>query len=59
MTKYAKAIFAGVYAFLAALVVVLVGDTTFADITDGQWVAAVLAGLGAAGGVARVPNAGG
>lgn len=55
--QFAKAIFAGIVAFLSSVVVVMVGDVGFGDITDGQWVAAVLAGLIAGGGVFGIPNA--
>lgn len=65
MPTYLKAIVSalvsGVIAFLSSLLTALQGtDATFATITDGQWVTAVLAffvGLGVAGGVTyRVPN---
>ena len=52
----AKAVYGGVTAALASLVTVMVGDVGFGDITDGQWVAAVLAGLIVAGGVYGIPN---
>lgn len=45
-----KAIYSGSVAFLGMLTMVLVGSSTFADITDGQWVTACLFGLTAAGG---------
>lgn len=65
MGAYLKAIVSalvsGVIAFLSSLVTALQGeDATFATITDGQWVTAVLAffvGLGVAGGATyRVAN---
>jgi hypothetical protein len=34
----------------------MVGDIGFDDITDGQWLAAVLVALVAAGGVFGIPN---
>lgn len=51
-----KAIYAGVFALGASLVTVLVGDFSFGDVTDGQWVAVVLSGLGAFGGVYGIRN---
>jgi hypothetical protein len=54
---YAKAIYATVVAFIGALVTVMVNDVGFSDISDGQWLAAVLAGLVAGGGVAGIKNA--
>lgn len=53
--QFGKAAFAAVVAFLGALAAVLVGDVGFADISDGQWVSAVLAGLIAFGGVYQIP----
>lgn len=53
---YAKAIYAGVVAALFALGVVLVGDMSFADVTDGQWVTIVLAGLTTGGGTHQIRN---
>ena len=55
--QVAKAIYAALVGFLGSLVVVLVGDVGFGEITDGQWVAAVLAGLIGGGGVYGIPNA--
>lgn len=52
-----KAVYATVVGFLSSIVVVLVGDVGFADVTDGQWVAAVLAGLVLGGGVYGIKNA--
>lgn len=54
--QIAKALFAGVGGFLGSLVVVMVGDVGFGEVTDGQWVAAVAAGLALAGGVWGIPN---
>ena len=51
MQYYVKAIWAGVVAALGQLAVILVGDATFADITNGQWVTIVLFTLLAFGGV--------
>jgi hypothetical protein len=51
-----KAVYATVVAFLGSLVTVMVGDAGFGDITDGQWVAAVLVGLVAGGGVFGLRN---
>lgn len=55
LARFGKAGFAAVMAFGGSLVVVMVGDVGFGDITDGQWLAALLAGLGAAGGVWGIP----
>lgn len=56
--KYvAKALYAYVSAFLSSLVVVMVNDVGFSEITDGQYLAAVLAGLVVAGGVFGISNA--
>ena len=55
--QFAKAIYAFVFAGLGALATVLVGDVGVGDITDGQWLAAVLVALGAAGGVYGIKNA--
>lgn len=57
VAQAAKALYAFVTAVLASLVTVMVGDVGFADITDGQWVAAVLSGLVVAGGVYGITNA--
>lgn len=57
MAKAAKAIYGGVTASLTALGTVLVGDIGFGDVTAGQWVAVVVAGLVVGGGVYRIPNA--
>jgi hypothetical protein len=53
---YAKAIYAFVVAGLGALAAVLVGDAGVGDLSDGQWVAVVLAALVAGGGVFGIPN---
>ena len=57
ISQFAKAIYSATVAFLGSLVVVLVGDIGFDDITAGQWVAAVLAGLVSGGGVYGITNA--
>jgi hypothetical protein len=57
MGQYAKAIYATVVAALGALAAVLVGDVGFADVSAGQWVTVVLAGLVAGGGVFGIRNA--
>lgn len=49
--QFGKAAYSGVLGFLGSLAIVMVGDVGFGDITDGQWVAAVLLGLTSAGGV--------
>ena len=53
--QFGKAAFAFVVAVLGALATVLVGDVGFADLSAGQWVSAVLAGIIAAGGVWQLP----
>lgn len=53
--QFGKAGFSGLLAFLGALAVVMVGDVGFGDVTDGQWVSAVLLGLASAGGVYGIP----
>lgn len=53
--QFGKAAFSGVLAFVGSLSIVMVGSVGFADITDGQWLAAVLAGLVSAAGVWRIP----
>lgn len=50
-----KAVYAALVAFLGSIGVVLVGDTGLGELTAGQWVAAVLAALIAAGGVWNIP----
>lgn len=54
---YAKAFYAGLIAALGSLSAIMVGDFSFADVTAGQWVTIVLAGLVAFGGVAKITNA--
>jgi hypothetical protein len=51
MQYYVKAIYALVIAVLGQLVVVLVGDTTFGDLSNGQWVTIALFGALAFGGI--------
>jgi len=48
---YVKAVYAAAVGFLGQLTIVLVGDTTFAEISNGQWVTAFLFALLAFGGV--------
>lgn len=56
LTQGAKAVYAAVVAGLAALGGLLVDDTSFADVTAGQWVFVALAVLVAGGGVYGLPN---
>ena len=56
MSQYLKAFVAAVIAFLTSLSTALVDDKGFGDITDGQWVVAVIALLGAFAAVWSVPN---
>ena len=51
LARGAEAFYGFAVAFLGSLVTVLVGETGFGDVTDGQWTAATLVGLIAAGGV--------
>lgn len=56
MSLYLKAFVGALIAFLTALSTALVDDKSFSDITDGQWVVAVIALLGAFAAVWSVPN---
>lgn len=53
--QFGKAAFAFALAFLGALATVLVGGASLGDVTAGQYVAAAIAGLVAAGGVYGIP----
>lgn len=55
LAQFGKAAFGGIVAFGGALTTVMVGDVGFSELTDGQWVASILAGLVAAGGVYGIP----
>jgi hypothetical protein len=54
--KIAKALYAGAVAGLGSLAAVLVGDVGFGDVSAGQWVTVILAGLVAGGGVFGIRN---
>lgn len=56
MSQYAKAFVGALIAFLTALSTALVDDKSFNDISDGQWVVAVIALLTAFAGVWAIPN---
>ena len=56
LPQMAKALVGMGIAFVGSLSVALVGDQSFGDLTDGQWIASVLAGLVALGGVWATPN---
>jgi hypothetical protein len=56
MGKYAKAFVGAAIAFLTSLSTALVDDKSFNDITDGQWVVAVIALLTAFAAIWSVPN---
>ena len=56
MQAYLKAFVAAVVAALTSLSTALVDDKSFADISDGQWVVAVIAFLTAFAAVWAVPN---
>lgn len=53
---YAKAVVGAIVAALSALSAYLVNDTSFSDITAGQWVQVAIAFLVALGAVYAVPN---
>ena len=55
--QFAKAIYAFVVAGLSSIATVLINDASLGDLTDGQWVTAVLAAIVAGGGVYLIPNA--
>ncbi len=55
LAQFGKAAFGGLIAFGGALTTVMVGDVGFAELSDGQWVSAILAGLVAAGGIYGIP----
>jgi|SoiMetStandDraft_2_1073263.scaffolds.fasta_scaffold1360580_1 hypothetical protein len=52
----AKALLAALISFLGAVSTALIDDKSLAELTDGQWVTAILAGLVALGAVYGVPN---
>jgi hypothetical protein len=55
LAQFGKAVFGGVVSFLGTLTTVMIGDVGFGDVSDGQWLSAVLAGLIVAGGVYGIP----
>jgi hypothetical protein len=55
LAQFGKAVYGGLVAGLGSLAIVMVGDVGFADITDGQWVAAALEALIVAGGIYGIP----
>ena len=57
IAQFAKAAYAFVVAGLGALVVPLVGDAGFGDLTAGQWVTIALSAIVAGGGVYGIRNA--
>lgn len=56
IANMAKAVLASAIAFVGALSTALVDDKGLGEVTDGQWVTCVGAGLVALGGVYLVPN---
>lgn len=58
MSQYLKAFVGALIAFLTSLSTALVDDKNFSEITDGQWVVAVIALLTAFAAVWAVPNSG-
>lgn len=53
--QFGKATYAAVLAFVGSLTTVMIGDVGFGDVSDGQWLSAILFGLVAAGGVYGIP----
>jgi hypothetical protein len=56
VSKYLKAFVGAIIAGLGSLATALVDDKGFGDLTDGQWVVAVIAFLTAFAAVWAVPN---
>ncbi len=56
LNPYMKAVVAAVGAGLSALIVVVVGDTTLAQVTTAQWLIVALAVIGSGGATWRIPN---
>lgn len=57
VAEYAKALIAAVIAALSALSAYLINDTSFGDITAGQWVQVAISFLVALAAVYQTPNA--
>lgn len=55
LAQFGKAAYGGIVASLGALSTVMVGDIGFSELSDGQWLAAILSGLIVAGGVWGIP----
>lgn len=55
LAQFGKAAFGGTVTFLGSLATVMIGDVGFGDVSDGQWLAGILAGLIVAGGVYGIP----
>jgi len=53
--QFGKAAYGAVVSFIGTLTTVMIGDVGFGDVSDGQWLSAVLAGLIVAGGVYGIP----
>ncbi len=56
LAPYAKAILAALIAGLGSLATAHVDDTSLGDVSDGQWLAVVLATLVALAAVFAIPN---
>ena len=56
LASMAKAFLASLIAGFGSLSTALIDDKSLGDVTDGQWVAVVLAALVALGGVYALPN---
>ena len=54
--NYLKAVYGAIIAGLGALSTVLVGNSSFSDVTDAQWVTIALAALSALAVIWAVPN---
>ena len=56
MRKVAKAIYAGVVAFLTGVLAITAGDSGLSDIITNQWIVIALAVVAAVGGVYKITN---
>ena len=53
--QFGKAAFAFVMTAGGSLLTVMIGNVSFGDVSDAQWLSSVLLGLGAAGGTYGIP----
>ena len=56
LNPYAKSVVTGIMALVAALMVVITGNETLADVTFAEWLAVAAAVLATSGVVYAVPN---